>query len=78
MTENNESLAIVEPLEHKIFLVRGRKVMLDADLAEIYKVETKALNHAVKRNENRFPSDFVFQLTKDEYESLRCQPGTSN
>ena len=52
--------------------------MLDSDLAELYRVETKALNRAVKRNPARFPTDFMFQLTEDEAESLRCQFGTSN
>jgi len=52
--------------------------MLDSDLAELYRVETKALNRAVKRNSARFPADFMFQLTDDEAESLRCQNGTSN
>lgn len=53
-------------------------VMLDSDLAKLYEVETKALNQAVRRNLDRFPKDFMFQLTNDEYESLRCQNGTSN
>lgn len=52
--------------------------MLDADLAELYRVETKALNRAVKRNPTRFPADFMFRITDDEAESLRCQNGTSN
>ncbi len=52
--------------------------MLDSELAEMYGVETKALNRAAKRNESRFPSDFMFQLTPEEAESLRCQTGTSN
>ena len=63
-----------EPL---ILTVRGQKVILDAELARIYGVTTKAFNRAVKRNAERFPSDFVFQLTTEEYESLRCQIGTS-
>ena len=64
-------------IEQRIFLVRGQKVMLDADLAELYQVETKALNRAVKRNGDRFPKDFMFQLKEDEAESLRYQIGTS-
>jgi hypothetical protein len=53
-------------IENQIHLVRGQKVLLDADLATLYDVEVRALNQAVKRNENRFPSDFVFQLTAEE------------
>lgn len=64
-------------IERRILLVRGHKVMLDADLAELYGVETKMLNRAVRRNIERFPDDFMFQLTADEFESLRCQSGTS-
>jgi phage regulator Rha-like protein len=59
-------------------LIRGEKVLLDADLAELYGVETKALNRAVKRNAKRFPADFMFQLTRKEWSDLRCQFGTSN
>jgi hypothetical protein len=58
--------------------MRGETVMLDRDLAVLYGVETKFLNRAVKRNLQRFPLDFMFQLTQDEAESLRCQIGTSN
>ncbi|PKN01632.1 MAG: DNA-binding protein [Elusimicrobia bacterium HGW-Elusimicrobia-1] len=68
----------VEVIQRKIFLVRGVKVMLDSDLAFLYGVETKGLNKAVKRNIERFPSDFMFRLTADEAESLRFQFGTSN
>ncbi len=56
---------------------RGQKVMLDSDLAELYGVETGALNRAVKRNIKRFPDDFMFQLSDEEWENLRCQVGTS-
>lgn len=69
---------ISSQIEDRIFLIRGQKVMLDSHLAELYGVETKALNRAVKRNRNRFPEDFIFQLTPSELESLRCQIGTSN
>ncbi|HEX8948084.1 MAG TPA: ORF6N domain-containing protein, partial [Dissulfurispiraceae bacterium] len=62
-----------EIIERKIYLIRGHKVMLDKDLAELYEVETKALNRAVKRNTDRFPDDFMFQLTKEEFENLRCR-----
>jgi hypothetical protein len=56
--------------------IRGERVMLDSDLASIYGVETKALNRAVKRNRDRFPKDFVFQLSEDEWKKLRYQIGT--
>ena len=63
----------LEPIKRKIYEIRGRRVMLDSDLAELYLVETKNLKRAVKRNMERFPEDFMFQLTKEEYDSLRCQ-----
>ena len=59
-----------------IYDVRGHKVMLDFDLARVYGVETKSINRAVKRNAERFPKDFMFQLTRREFESLRYQIGT--
>ncbi len=65
-------------IENKIYVIRGQRVMLDADLALLYGVETKALNQAVKRNLDRFPKDFVFQLAKEEALSLRSQFVTSN
>ncbi len=68
---------VPEPVEPLLRLVRSERVILDADLARLYGVETKALNRAVKRNARRFPSDFVFQLVPDEFDSLRCQSGTS-
>ena len=64
-------------IDHQIFLIRGEKVMLDFHLAELYGVETKTLNKAVSRNLNRFPEDFMFQLTSEEWNSLRFQIGTS-
>ena len=67
-----------DDVQSHILTHRGQKVILDSDLAAIYGVETKALNRAVKRNAKRFPADFVFQLTSEETESLRCQIGTSN
>jgi hypothetical protein len=67
----------MKAVEGKILLVRGRKVILDRDLAELYKVETFNLNKAVKRNIDRFPSDFMFQLTSEEADSLRFQIGMS-
>ena len=66
-----------ERIEKAILLVRGQKVMLDRDLAELYAVETGALNRAVKRNIQRFPEDFMFQITDEEAERLRCQTGIS-
>jgi hypothetical protein len=67
-----------EVIEQKIFLIRNQKVMLDKDLAKLYKVPTKALIQAVKRNKARFPNDFMFQLTAKEYEILRSQTVTSS
>jgi len=64
-------------IQSKIFEIRGLKVMLDFDLAEMYQVETKSLNLSVKRNMKRFPSDFMFQLTKDEWDNLRLKIETS-
>jgi len=63
----------LETIQKKIFLIRGQKVMLDTDLAQLYEVATKVFNQAVKRNIKRFPSDFMFQLRTDEYEALRSQ-----
>lgn len=69
----------IQPLiESRIFLIRGQKVLLDSDLAALYDVETKALNQAVRRNRERFPEDFLFQLSGDESECLRSQFVTSN
>jgi len=72
-----KALIPVEIIEKKILLIRGEKVMLDSDLAELYGVETFNLNKAVKRNIDRFPADFMFQLSKEEAESLRFQIGMS-
>ncbi len=72
-----KELISVEIIERKILLIRGHKVMLDADLAELYEVETFNLNKAVKRNIDRFPEDFMFQLSKEEAASLRFQIGMS-
>lgn len=68
----------VTRIENVIYFIRGRKVILDQDLAALYEVETKQLNRAVKRNKSRFPEDFIFKLTKAEWNNLRCQIGTSN
>jgi len=67
---SRESLVPMERIERAIFLIRGQKVMLDADLAELYGVLTKVLNQAVKRNKERFPVDFMFQLTKEEKDEV--------
>lgn len=61
-----------------IYVIRGHRVMLDSDLAQLYGIETKQLNRQVRRNVSRFPDDFMFQLDADEYRSLKCQIGTSN
>lgn len=66
------------PIQNLIYEIRGHRVMLDSDLAALYEVETRALNQAVKRNIERFPRDFMFQLTKDEYQNLISQNVTSN
>ena len=70
------SLVPTEVIERRILLIRGQKVMLDFQLAELYQVETKALKRAVRRNRDRFPEDFMFQLTKEEYDALRYHFGT--
>ena len=66
----------VVQIKNLIYTIRGHKVMLDSDLAMLYETETKMLNRAVKRNIKRFPPHFMFQLTKEEWENLRCQNGT--
>jgi phage regulator Rha-like protein len=65
-------------IQQRIYTIRDVRVILDSDLAAIYGVETKALNRAVKRNRDRFPKDFIFQLSKDEWKNLRYQIGTSS
>lgn len=74
------SIALVRSarIDRQIYLVRGLKVMVDRDLAELYGVSTKALNQAVRRNRNRFPGDFMFQLTSAELKNWRSQSVTSN
>jgi len=68
----------IERIENKILLIRGQKVLLDRDLAELYGVPTKALKQAVKRNLDKFPSDFMFKLNKKEFDNWRSQFVTSN
>jgi phage regulator Rha-like protein len=75
MKKTTKTVAL-EPVEPLLCVVRGERVILDTDLARLYGVESKALNRAVKRNADRFPIDFVFQLTRDESASLRFQFGT--
>lgn len=75
---NSSNKLTSDQLGRLIYEVRGERVMLDSDLASIYGVQTKALNRAVKRNRDRFPKDFVFQLSEDEWENLRYQIGTSS
>ena len=72
--ENEESI----PIQNMIYEIRGQKVMLDRDLAGLYGVEVKRLNEAVKRNIERFPSDFMFQLKQEEWNILRSQFATAN
>lgn len=75
---DNKSLVPVERIESRILIIRGHKVLLDVDLSELYGTETKMLVRAVKRNFNRFPSDFMFRLSKEEFHDLRRQFGTSS
>ncbi len=72
------SIQPLENIENLIHVIRGKQVMLDRDLARLYGVETKRLNQQVQRNLERFPGDFMFQLSKEEVESLRSQFATSN
>lgn len=74
---DKQAHVVMANIESKILFIRGQKVMLDANLAELYEVETKELNRAVKRNFERFPDDFMFQLSAEEFDNLRFQFGTS-
>ncbi len=78
MPRNDEMLPEQSPVGGRIYTVRGQAVMLDSDLAEVYEVETGALNRAMKRNPERFPERFAFQLLQNEWDALRCQIGTLN
>jgi len=73
-----ETIVPIEVIERKIYIIRGQKVMLDSDLAELYNITTKVLVQAVKRNLRRFPADFMFQLTNQEVAILRSQFVTSS
>lgn len=66
----------VDTIKSSIYEVRGQRVMLDSDLSELYEVEVSQLKRQVRRNIDRFPEDFMFELTREEYDSLRCQNGT--
>jgi len=79
MAKKETSLVVPdEILMNKIYFIRGHKVMIDSDLAELYHVETKQLKRQVNRNIDRFPKDFMFELTKSEFDNLRSQIGSSN
>lgn len=78
MTTKTKAIVPSQKIESAILLIRGHRVMLDADIARLYAVTTKRLNEQVKRNRDRFPADFMFQLTLDEAKSLRSQSATSN
>ena len=75
MPKSNLPIVMVseENILEKIYLIRGQKVMLDRDLAEMYGVEVRVLNQAVKRNSTRFPEDFMFQINRDEFQNLKSQ-----
>ena len=70
-------MQIIQSIQNRIYEIGGERVMLDRDLAALYETETKFLNLAVKRNIKRFPKDFMFQLTKDEFDDLTLQIETS-
>lgn len=79
MDNDSELISLdAEDIKRRIFTIRGKQVMLDSDLAELYGYEVKNLNRQVKRNARRFPNDFMFRLTKGELEQLRCQNVTTN
>ena len=73
-----DELVVLGEINSRILTLRGKQVMLDRDLAELYQVETRVLNQAVKRNSDRFPDDFIFQLTKEEFSNWKSQNLTSN
>jgi len=75
---NKSAIILAKKVGSKILVLRNQKVILDTDLAELYGVQVKHLNQQIKRNIDRFPSDFLFALTKAEYETLRSQTATSN
>lgn len=76
--QKEETVIPIEVIANKIYLIRGQKVMIDRDIALLYGVDTKRLNEQVKRNINRFPENFMFQLSKNELENLKSQNATSS
>jgi hypothetical protein len=78
MNDRNEIMIPEEVIMSKIYIIRGQKVMIDKDLAELYEVETKALKQAVRRNRDIFPDHFMFELTDEEFTHLRSQIVTSS
>ena len=78
MTTGTEAIVSSKSIEARILLIRGHKVILDVDLAELYGVETKALTRAVRRNVERFSGDFMLKISSDEFANLRRQFGTSS
>ena len=76
MLEEQKDMSSTEIIQRRMMSIRGDKVMLDLYLAELYGAETKQLKRAVRRNIHRFPPDFMFELTREEYDSLRSQIGT--
>ena len=81
MAKSTKKLELALPDEvvmNKIYLIRGQKVMLDEDLAQLYQIQTKRLKEAVKRNSRRFPEDFMFVMTSDEFDNWRTQFASSN
>jgi phage regulator Rha-like protein len=78
MAKKHDAIVLVERAESKILLIRDQKVILDSDLALLYNVTTSRLNEQVKRNIERFPEDFMFQLTKEEFDNLKSQFATSS
>jgi len=78
MPKGTDSIVPIERIQKCIYLIRGRKVLLDSDLARLYGVETKVLNQAAARHRRRFPSDFMFRLSKEEFNNLRSQIVTSS
>lgn len=76
--DNKKLMIPDEVIANKIFLIRGQKVMIDSEIAELYGVETRRLNEQVKRNSERFPENFMFQLTRDEFDNLKSQNATSS
>ncbi len=76
--DSNKEISVLDTIDSKLVSIRGQKVLMDWDCAEIYKVDLENLNQQVKRNKERFPSDFMFQLTKEELEDWKCQFGISN